>query len=125
MTQAASRAPASAAAARIASISESLRPGITGAAMTAVGTPASASARIAPRRFAGALARGSIRLARRRSSVVTDTAARASRRAAIGARMSRSRRISADLVTMVTGWPHSARTLRIPRVMRRSRSTGW
>ena len=86
--------------------------------------PASASERIAASRRAGAAARGSIARASVRSSVVTERAAAVRPFSAIGARISISRSIRADLVTMVTGWLQSASTFRISRVIRRSRSTG-
>ena len=52
-------APASLAAARIAGISESVKPGITGAIKTRTGTPASGRLLIAASRYCGLLARGS------------------------------------------------------------------
>ena len=45
--------------------------------------------------------------------------------AAMGARMSRSRSISADLVTIVTGCWNSDSTSRMPRVIWYLRSIGW
>jgi hypothetical protein len=87
--------------------------------------PAAASAAIASRRRSGVAARGSMRRASPRSSVVTDTATMASRSRAISARMSISRVTRADLVTIVTGWRNSRRTSRIDRVMPSRRSAGW
>ena len=76
---------------------------MTGATMTEVGTPASFSRFSASSRLSGVLARGSMARASFKSSVVTDSATFTSPRSAIGARMSRSRKTSADLVTMPTG----------------------
>ncbi len=95
-----------------------------GATITVVGMPASASWRTASRRFAGVGARGSIARAIFPSSVVTEIAARASPRFAMRDRMSMSRVISADLVTMPTGCEVRSSTSRIERMMRRSRSIG-
>ena len=68
-------------------------------------------------RRCGVAARGSMTRASLRSSVVTETVTQASRIAAISARMSMSRWISAPLVTIVTGWRKSRSTSRIERVM--------
>ena len=68
-----------------------------------VGTPASASARIAASRLVGAEARGSIVRAVRRSRLVTDTITLTWAFAAIGASRSRSRTTRADLVVIVSG----------------------
>ena len=68
--------------------------------MTAVGILASASRWIASSRRPGLLARGSIFRARTGSSVVTDNATLTRPFSAMGARRSRSRKTSADLVTM-------------------------
>ena len=66
-------APASRAAARMRSISGSLRNGITGETLTPTGTPAATSAEIVRRRRAGAAARGSRARASGPSSVVIET----------------------------------------------------
>ncbi len=71
--------------------------------MTAVGIFAAASCRIVSSRSEGLAARGSIFRARTGSSVVTDNATFAKPFFAIGARRSRSRKTSADLVTIATG----------------------
>jgi len=76
---------------------------MTGANITAVGTPAALSARTASSRLAGVAARGSMLRASLRSSVVIDTATRHSPSAAAGPRMSRSRSTRADLVIRVKG----------------------
>ncbi len=65
--------------------------------------PASDSARMASSRFDGVEARGSIKRASFRSSVVTDMPTFASPFAAIGARISMSRMTIADFVTIITG----------------------
>ena len=85
------------------SISGSLRPGIIGAAITPVGTPARLNASMARSRNVGAEARGSILRASAPSSVVIDTHTRTRPRPAIRVRISTSRTTPADLVTMVTG----------------------
>ena len=77
--------------------------GMIGATITVTGTPASASARIASMRRWGAAARGSMTRAMRRSSVVTEIAAFASPRSAMGARISMSRMTSCDLVISAVG----------------------
>ncbi len=81
----------------------SFSPGITGATITAAGTPASTSRSSVSIRFSGVLARGSMARASFRSSVVTESATLTRPRSAIDFRMSRSRSTSADLVTMPTG----------------------
>ena len=95
-----------------------------GATMTAVGMPASAEGRTASSLRMGVAARGSIRRARWRSSVVIEMATLASPSFAMTQRMSISRVTSADLVTMATGWRASFSTSSNDRVMRRSRSIG-
>ena len=85
------RGPARAAA----PISLSLSAGIIGAARTPVGIPAAARAAIVSSRRSGVAARGSMRRARARSSVVSEIVTIASRSLAISARMSMSRWISA------------------------------
>ena len=95
-----------------------------GATITVVGMPASANWRTASRRFIGVGARGSMVRAILPSSVVIEMAARASPRSAMRARMSMSRVISDDLVTMPTGCEVLSSTSRIERMMRRSRSMG-
>ena len=92
------------------SISLSFSAGMIGAVITVVGMPAADSARMVSIRFCGVAARGSIARASFRSSVVTDSATFAKPSAAMGARMSMSRVISADLVTMPTGFLNSAST---------------
>jgi hypothetical protein len=108
----------------MASISWSANAGISGATITAVGMPAAASSRIAESRRWGDGARGSSARASAGSRVVIDTATWTRPSRAIPASRSRSRRISADLVTMVSGWRVSASTSRMPRVTRNRRSTG-
>ena len=81
----------------------SLRPGIIGDAMTRTGMPASDSAAIASSRRAGDEHRGSISRDSPLSSVVTEIPTCTNPRSAMPASRSRSRRIPADLVTMVVG----------------------
>jgi hypothetical protein len=109
----------------MSSISWSLMAGMIGATMTATGMPASASWRMVSRRLLGVGARGSMRRASFASRVVIDTAALARLRSAIGPRMSMSRVIRPDFVTMPTGWLVRLSTSRMPRVMRNLRSIGW
>ena len=76
-------------------------------------------------RFSGVAARGSMARASARSSVVTETAARASRARPIGPMMSASRRISPDLVMIENGWPKRSSVSSTARVTRSRRSCGW
>ena len=103
----------------------SLIAGMTGATITEVGTPARESCRNASRRRPGVAARGSMVRASLGSSVVTEIATLTRLRSASRARMSRSRRIIADLVTMPTGWPARSSTSRMPRITWYLRSIGW
>jgi hypothetical protein len=80
--------------------------------------PASASARIARSRPCGAVARGSIRADSRLSRDVTEKWTLTSRRRAMSASSPRSRRISAPLVTRLTGWLQAASTSSTSRVIR-------
>ena len=96
-------APALAPASTIASNSESVRPGMTGATISPTGMPALASAAMASSRRDGVAARGSMRRASLRSSVVTEMATCARPFSAIGASRSMSRVTRADLVTTLTG----------------------
>src|SRR6185437_13976686 len=95
--------PAAATAAMMRSISLSLTAGITGAMSTPVGTPAAHGSRTMRRRAAGEAARGSSRRLSSISRVVTLTNTLTSLSFASDASRSRSRRISAPLVTMLTG----------------------
>ena len=99
------------------SISASLIAGMTGATMTDAGTPACDNRRSVSSRRAGVGARGSITRASLGSSVVTESATFTSLRSAMRVRMSRSRSIRLDLVTIPTGWPARSSTCRMRRMI--------
>jgi hypothetical protein len=103
----------------------SLIAGIMGEAKIAVGTPASLSLRIASSRRAGEEARGSILRLSLWSMEVTEIATFTRFYMASSVRMSRSRRISADFVVIITGCRVSSMTSRMPRVSMCLRSAGW
>jgi hypothetical protein len=87
--------------------------------------PAWVSCRIVSSRRGGVAARGSSVRASSRSSVDSEMQTAASPLAAIGARRSMSRVISADLVTMPSGWLKRDSTSITRRVSFSSRSIGW
>ena len=98
---------------------------MTGAIITPTGTLAAASSRTMRSRVAGDAVRGSSFVLRSLLKVVMLTATLVRPLAASSASRSKSRRISAPLVTMVTGWRYSSSTSSTARVTRWRFSPGW
>jgi len=118
-------APAFAAASRIAGMCESLSPGIKGAVMTPVGTPAALKASNTFNRCRYAAVRGSRIRRKSSSSEVMEVNTRTKLRFAISSKRSRSRSTRLFLVMMPTGFRNSRQISNNCRVMRICRSIGW